>query len=267
MNEAASDIIRSSNHVPLFVFNTDTFYYQTFVGAHRYGTEGQKDAFNVDNPTLSMPESDARGPWSSTTLPTGMFSFLLILLMVITSLPPIRRSSYNTFYYTHVISSICLFIVASIHASTDFYFLLPGLLLWVYDWMRRIQTGLRTKISTKLEDAGNGWFRVQLPPLKPNPTDEKLKTNPLETYYLNFPSVSRFQVHALTAAATGSSNAGPTFLFQRATGKKQPSLDKEWTWKLASKASTSNEKDKSLQLDVCPSQNSSPSFPYQQNHK
>lgn len=56
---------------------------------------------------------------------------LLMIAIVITSLPALRRKSYNVFYYVHVICSFWVFVVLSVHASTDFYFLLPGLVLWI----------------------------------------------------------------------------------------------------------------------------------------
>lgn len=176
-----------------------------------------------------------------------MMSFLFMLIIIITALPVLRRRAYNTFYYTHIILSTLIFIAASIHASTDFYFLLPGLLLWIFDWVWRVfrgDTGIRKHVDGTLEDAGHGWFRIILPvSAKAFPNDEshgdsteaaKHSSHPLQSYYLNVPSLSKLQNHAFTAAKVGSSNSGPVFLFQRAqgtAGKKQKKLDKEWTWK------------------------------------
>ncbi|KAI9147991.1 Heterokaryon incompatibility protein [Paramyrothecium foliicola] len=63
---------------------------------------------------------------------------------------------------------------------------------------------------------------------------EKLEPSyrPLLYYYLNFPTISRVQGHAFTAAVPSSNKSGPVFLLQRTTGKSQKKLDKEWTWKL-----------------------------------
>ncbi|KAF4459449.1 ferric reductase [Fusarium albosuccineum] len=58
--------------------------------------------------------------------------------------------------------------------------------------------------------------------------------HPLTYYYLNFPSVSRTQNHAFTAAIPASVHSGPVFLFQPTRGKSEKKLNKEWTWKLAS---------------------------------
>jgi ferric-chelate reductase len=175
-----------------------------------------------------------------------MLSFLLLLVIVITSLPVLRRKSYNTFYYAHVICSAFIFILASIHCSTDFYFLLPGLLLWAGDWVWRLfrgDTGLKTKVECKLELADGDWCRLTLPPAVrySNASSDGSEKNtevshPLQTYYVNIPSVSKLQNHAFTAAKIGNPGTGPVILFQRSqigVDKRKPKrLQKEWTWKV-----------------------------------
>jgi ferric-chelate reductase len=175
-----------------------------------------------------------------------MLAFLSLIVIVITSLPVLRRKSYNTFYYAHVICSAFIFILASIHCSTDFYFLFPGLLLWVGDWVWRLfrgDTGLKTKVEGKLELADGDWCRLNLPPAVrySNTSSGGSEKNtevshPLQTYYVNIPSVSKLQNHAFTAAKIGNPATGPVILFQRSqlgVGKRKPKrLHKEWTWKV-----------------------------------
>lgn len=175
-----------------------------------------------------------------------MVSLIAMVIIGITALPVLRRQSYQTFYYCHIIFSILIFIILSIHASTDFYFLLPGLLLWVTDWAWRLvcgETGLKTKVTGSLENAGVGWYRIRLPlavvkqgKLGRGQDPEKQTAAidyPIQWYYLNIPSVSRLQGHAYKAAAVRSSSSGPVLLLQRCQGKKLSKLEKEWTHKLA----------------------------------
>jgi ferric-chelate reductase len=178
-----------------------------------------------------------------------MVSLVLFSAILITSLPPVRRRSYNTFYYTHISCNIGILICASVHASTDFYFILPGLILWVADlvWRQiRGYGGLSKTVIGKLERAEEGWFRITLPASAKSPTgcDPEagaiVSTHPIQSYYFIFPSISKIQNHAFTAANVGSPDMGPVFLFQRATGKKQAKLDKEWTWKLGSIVDNTN---------------------------
>lgn len=186
-----------------------------------------------------------------------MLAFLVMLLITITALPVLRRRSYNTFYYIHVIGSVLVFFLASVHASTDFYFLLPGLLLWVLDWAWRLfrgdAGGLSKRVMGVVEDAGHSWYRLTLPVTgvsskdlateKPEERRSAVDTekgldldHPLQTYYLNIPSISKLEIHAFTAAKVGNSTSGPVFLFQRSTPwspkRKSKKQKKEWTWKV-----------------------------------
>ena len=190
-----------------------------------------------------------------------MFAFVCILLITITALPILRRRSYNTFYYIHLIGSVLVFFLASVHASTDFYFLLPGLLLWILDWAWRLSRGdaggLSKRVTGNIEDAGHGWYRLTLPvaakaskELAPENSEEHSiaadteqgldPDHPLQTYYLNIPSISKIEIHAFTAAKVGNSTSGPVFLLQRSTPwspkRKPKKQEKEWTWKLGAAA-------------------------------
>ncbi|RKL48193.1 hypothetical protein BFJ70_g2549 [Fusarium oxysporum] len=203
------------------------------------GDKAKEEALATGNPTMTLSESKLRSSWFVQTTYTGIAAFLPILAVLVTSLPYIRRQHYNLFYYTHVICGIIIFVASCIHASTDFYLLLPGLLLWIGDWSRRVffgeTNGLGTKIVATLENIGGSWIRISLPVKSSahKTTEKPVPTcKPLLYYYLNAPAVSRFQSHAFTAAVSASTSHGPIFLLQRVSGKPQKRLDKEWTWKL-----------------------------------
>jgi NAD(P)H-flavin reductase len=188
---------------------------------------------------MTLSESKQRSSWFVQTTYTGIAAFLPILAVLVTSIPYMRRHHYNLFYYMHVICGTIIFIASCVHASTDFYLLLPGLLLWIGDWIQRIffgQTnGLSTKTLATIENPGGNWFRISLPA---KASAERMLEKPLMTcepllyYYLNIPAISKVQNHALTAAVPNSAGHGPSFMLQRTTGKSQKRLDKEWTWKL-----------------------------------
>ncbi|KAK0941801.1 hypothetical protein LTR29_006693 [Friedmanniomyces endolithicus] len=204
--------------------------YYAFVAAYASAPASAQSGFVVDNPTVSVAEQALGSPYSNLVLPTGVFSFVLILVVTITALPALRRRSYNTFYFIHVIFAALILILTSIHASTNFYFLLPGLLLWVGDWVWRLRHSLSTKEVAIVENAGNGWTRVRLPSehaLSANDGEKgasalsTLATPVLATYYVNFPSISKLQVHPFTAASTGSGGTGPVLLFRRGPERKK----------------------------------------------
>lgn len=196
---------------------------------------------------MTLAESEKRSSWYTNTTYTGAITVVFMMVITLTALPFVRRRFYNVFYYCHLVISICIFIGACLHASTDFYLLLPGLFLWVVDWGLRLfggdAKGLHTKLLVVGEDAGSDWYRISLPSMPRTAHDEHSDTasiekavplgSPLACYYLNVPAVSKLQTHPFTAAVPGSAGSGPVFLFQRARGKSEKALQKEWTWKLA----------------------------------
>lgn len=158
-------------------------------------------------------------------------------------------------YYFHCFCGASIFIGASIHASTDFYLIFPGLCLYVIDWTMRMFSGevggTHNKVEAVVENAGADWYRVSFSSwnkkIERNTSNlfEKSDNNlayPLKYYYLNIPAISKMQNHAFTAAVPSSSASGPVFLFQRSQGKKQKELDKEWTWKLGSLVPNQNDR-------------------------
>lgn len=213
-----------------------------------------------------MEEAERHSGWYYATLPTGMFAFLLMILIITTSLPVLRRKSYNVFYYMHVISSFWVFVALSVHASTDFYFLLPGLVLWIVDWgwrlFRGTGGGLGKKVVGTLENAGEGWYRICLPASSKaidasgSAEKEAAITHPVQSYNLIFPEISKIQNHAFTAARVGAGAEGPVFLFQRAQGKMPKKLEKEWTWKVGAVVpEVGNRKEVEVRVEgpYCPS--------------
>ncbi|KAJ4989555.1 hypothetical protein SVAN01_04932 [Stagonosporopsis vannaccii] len=221
-------------------------------------SELKDHTFATGNPTMTLAEAEARSFWYTTTTYNGIAVLLIIIVIVLTSLPFVRRKNYNTFYYFHVFCGTSIFIGASIHASTDFYLLLPGLFLWVIDIGMRLFSGesggSHNKVTAIIENAGADWYRISFPSWaqKNNTNDlltEKtvLMNSPLKYYYVNVPCISKLQNHAFTAAVPSTNTTGPIFLFQRSQGKKQKSLNKEWTWKLADMVPNRTDR---MQLDV-----------------
>ncbi|KAF4975336.1 hypothetical protein FZEAL_7869 [Fusarium zealandicum] len=227
------------------------------------GDEKRNQVFSTGNPTMTLEESEKRNFWYTTTTYNGAAVLIVIILITITASAWIRRRNYNLFYYSHVICSILIFVGASIHTSTNFYLLLPGLFLWVVDWAWRLYFGeaggLHEKTNATLENAGGGWYRLSFPLLATkvtggygeipgSPSESGLSSlTPLKSYYLNVPAISKIQNHAFTAAIPSSTTSGPVFLFQRAQGKIPEKAEKQWTWKLGALVANPND---SIQLEV-----------------
>ncbi|KAH7139604.1 hypothetical protein B0J13DRAFT_586227 [Dactylonectria estremocensis] len=222
------------------------------------GDLAKEEAFATGNPAMTLSESKKRSSWYTNTTYTGAVALVFMIMITLTALPFVRRRFYNVFYYCHIFTSICIFVGACLHASTDFYLLLPGLFLWVVDWGLRLfggteAKGLHKKVMASGEDAGNNWYRITLPGMPRAAYDEHSDTtciemaeqsgSPLTCYYLNIPGISKIQNHAFTAAIPESASSGPVFLFQRSQRKSGKALEKEWTWKLATKLSGARGED------------------------
>ena len=206
------------------------------------------DAFNPDNPFFTWAQvEDMSTYYAWLGLASGAVAgIILIPVMLITALPTLRRNSYNTFYYIHISFAVVVLVFICIHASTNFYFILPGLLLWVYDWFCRMHNALYYKQTIAVESAGNNWYRMRLVSILETPAvdasaaekgqsspDRPDLRHPLETYYIRLSTISKVQIHPFTAAATATSSSGPSFLFQKSPSKKKEKAShKEWTWLL-----------------------------------
>ncbi|TKA55282.1 hypothetical protein B0A49_12684, partial [Cryomyces minteri] len=235
--------------------------YYVFVAAVASSPPVAMHEFLIDNPMISVAQSTGDGPLSFLVLPTGVISFVLILVVVITSLSVLRRKKFNTFYFVHISVAVIILILTCLHASTNFYCLLPGLLLWAGDWVWRLCNALAKKTEATVENAGNGWYRVRLPPKHAGLVKDVEKSEAavpksgsdrvLATYYINFPSVSKLQIHPFTAATAETTGSGPVLLFQRGPErKKSKQSEKEWTWALATRVDASWEKRSTLDVRI-----------------
>lgn len=192
-----------------------------------------KAAFGIDNPTVSQAEAE-ESVYAQSVLASGVLALAVLVAVVVTSLPGARRRRYNTFYCTHLLTAV-FFVLVCLHASTDFYMLLPGLALWVLDWGLRFR-GLATEVEAGLRAEGNGWFRLAVPVrlLGGAAVRELGRTGgrPLKTWYLRVARVSRWQVHPFTAARMSGEEI--VFLWRvPRVGKKEAKVVKEWTARLA----------------------------------
>jgi ferric-chelate reductase len=165
-------------------------------------------AFNPDNPFYTWEQVKQLGIYGWFVLPTGAIAGIdLITIMLVSALAVIRRRNYNTFYYIHVFFALLVMVVLCLHASTNFYFILPGLLLWLYNWILRMQNVLFYKPTIQVESAGGDWYRMRLPnaPDKASidvstaekgltPTKNSELQHPLETHYIRLSAISKVQI-------------------------------------------------------------------------
>lgn len=120
-----------------------------------------RQVYPVLNPTYLKDEvwPGSRAPlgiWRASLAFTGLFTTVIMLLIFITTLPHIRRHHFNTFYFTHLVA-IAAIIVICLHASTMFYCLAPGLVLWLIDWGMRVYE-LKQDVEGDITTLGKGYY-------------------------------------------------------------------------------------------------------------
>ncbi len=117
--------------------------------------------FPVLNPTYLYNESWpgntlSLGIWRASLTFTGLFAATIMCLIFVTSFPAIRAKHFNIFYFTHL-SIILAIVVVCLHASTMFYCISPGLVMWLLDWSMRLHE-LRKSLNAQITTLGNGWY-------------------------------------------------------------------------------------------------------------
>jgi hypothetical protein len=126
-----------------------------------------RKVFPVLNPTYLQHEvwpgeTSSLGIWRASLIFTGTLTTLIMSIVVVTALPQIRRTHFNLFYFTHLLTLIAV-IVVCLHASTMFYCLAPGLAMWVLDWgMRLYELGEKLPGKVSGRSARSSLFYVSL---------------------------------------------------------------------------------------------------------
>jgi hypothetical protein len=95
--------------------------------------------------------------WRAGLIATGTVTFVILVIISITTLPSIRSKHFNVFYFTHFLGIVAVIIIC-LHASTMLYCTAPGLAMWLLDWGMRLYE-LGDKMDGKLVSLGKGWYR------------------------------------------------------------------------------------------------------------
>lgn len=135
--------------------------YSSWIPVFRQSSHSIQKNFPLLNPTYLYDEvwpglQSSLGVWRASLVFTGLITALLMLILLITALPGVRRKHFNLFYFTHLLSIVAV-VVVCLHASTMFYCTAPGLAMWLLDWSMRVYE-LSGKIESELTALSKGWF-------------------------------------------------------------------------------------------------------------
>jgi hypothetical protein len=117
--------------------------------------------YPVLNPTYLYGESwpgntSSLGVWRASLIFTGIMTSFIMLLIFVTTLPVVRNSYFNIFYFTHLLGIVAI-VVICLHASTMFYCTSPGLVMWLLDWVMRLYE-LWAPLDGSIKALGKGWY-------------------------------------------------------------------------------------------------------------
>jgi hypothetical protein len=120
-----------------------------------------RQVYPVLNPTYLNDEvwpglRTSLGIWRAGLIATGTLTFIILVIISITTLPFVRSNHFNVFYFTHFLGIIAV-VVICLHASTMLYCTAPGLAMWLLDWGMRLYE-LGDKLDGKLTTLGKGWY-------------------------------------------------------------------------------------------------------------
>lgn len=124
-------------------------------------TESLRKVTPVLNPTYHYDETwpgntSCLGIWRASLIFTGSASAMITVILSITTLPKVRATNFNLFYFTHL-STILMVIIVCLHASTMFYCTAPGLAMWILDWGMRFYE-LRETLDGSIASLRKGWY-------------------------------------------------------------------------------------------------------------
>ncbi|KXS15407.1 hypothetical protein M427DRAFT_70024 [Gonapodya prolifera JEL478] len=97
-----------------------------------------------------------QGNWMVTM---GTYSTIFFIPVALLSLPLIRRRNFELFYYAHFLAFPAM-LFAWLHASSDFYYCIPGLVLYTYDLVLRWTATTRKVEVVGVRKEPEGFVRV-----------------------------------------------------------------------------------------------------------
>ena len=137
------------------------FLYVSWLPVFHQMTAQLRLVFPILNPTYLYHETwpgnaSSLGIWRASLVFSGLFVATVMCLIFVTSFPAIRAKHFNFFYFTHLLVILAI-VAVCLHASTMFYCISPGLVMWLLDWSMRLYE-LRKPLSGQVASLGNGWY-------------------------------------------------------------------------------------------------------------
>ncbi|KAG8346980.1 putative ferric reductase [Trypanosoma vivax] len=125
-------------------------------------------------------------------------SFFAFVSIGVFALPPIRRKCYEVFYYAHIVAFYTLVPAVLWHAAAAWEYLLPGLTVWLVDWLLRMH---RRGLAVEIVYATTSGSTVSL-------CFRRTAVNVVcgQYFFVNVPELSLFQWHPFSLSSEDGQN-------------------------------------------------------------
>lgn len=144
-------------------------------------------------PPSEPPQAD------NFTIQIGILvGFILYVVMGILSYESIRRKHFELFYYSHHFFLV-IFGATLWHANSIWYYLLPGLFLWIFDRCVRFIRSNRAVSVIEINQASDGQVTELILRI-----GSGLQYQPGQYVFLNVPSISAFEWHPFSISSSPS---------------------------------------------------------------
>nr|CCC95045.1 putative ferric reductase [Trypanosoma congolense IL3000] len=124
-----------------------------------------------------------------------VISLIFLISMGVLSVEPLRRRCYELFYYPHITGFYVMTPVVLWHAAAAWEFFLPGLTLWLVDWMMRLyRRGSPVEVVSAVTCGSfvEICFR-----------QASLRASPGQYVFVNVPDLSLLQWHPFSVKCEG----------------------------------------------------------------
>lgn len=163
---------------------------------------GECSTLTCLDPEYNKPAADN---WTIPLMSMMLFWVIIPVFGVLT-LYRVRRVCFEWFYFSHRVGAMVLFAAVLWHAAAAWVFILPGLLLWIVDYVYRIVCGTRQCTVTVSREGGDNVASTMLT-ISIQSKDQPLRYDAGQYVFIRIPAISAVESHPFTiSAAPGSRN-------------------------------------------------------------
>ncbi|TPX37925.1 hypothetical protein SeMB42_g06794 [Synchytrium endobioticum] len=175
--------------------------------------------FKVGVPASKITYFNLRDTW-------GAAAFLSMAPAVFFALPYFRRANFQLFHVAHYLMLVMI-LFSIFHSDTNLYFVAPGLMLWLTDFIFYAKSVSEPLRITRVCEEKCGFFTIDI--TAKEPVDFK----PSAYYFLMVPAISRMEFHPFSIVSPPNTKT-LTFMMMSTHTRAGKTVVSDWTHRLKS---------------------------------